>query len=255
MQLISTDDHVIEHPRVWLDRLPAADHDGRAPSIVDDRRRPGVGLTRAGATRRWRSTPWPAAAGRTSASSRPATTRSSPAATTPSPGWPTWTPTASGPSCASRRSPSSPARSSSRARTRRWRCAACRPGTTSCSTSGAPPPPTGSSRWPSCRCGTRQLAAKEAERVAAKGARTISFPENPAPLGLPSFHTDHWDPVFAVAEEARDAAVDALRLVGQGAVDGRRRPVRGGRSPSSAATRCTPPPTCCSRRCSTSSRA
>ena len=34
MKLISTDDHVIEHPRVWLDRLPAADAD-RAPRIVE----------------------------------------------------------------------------------------------------------------------------------------------------------------------------------------------------------------------------
>ena len=33
----------------------------------------------------------------------------------------------------------------------------------------------------------------EAERVAAKGARTISFPDSPVPLGLPSFHSDHWD--------------------------------------------------------------
>jgi predicted TIM-barrel fold metal-dependent hydrolase len=47
-----------------------------------------------------------------------------------------------------------------------------------------------------------RLAAAEVERTAAKGARTISFPENPAPLGLPSFHTDHWDPVFAAAQEA-----------------------------------------------------
>lgn len=47
-----------------------------------------------------------------------------------------------------------------------------------------------------------QLAATEIERVAAKGTKTIAFPENPTPLGLPSVHTDHWDPVFRVAEEA-----------------------------------------------------
>jgi predicted TIM-barrel fold metal-dependent hydrolase len=47
-----------------------------------------------------------------------------------------------------------------------------------------------------------RLAAAEVERVAGKGAKAISFPENPAPLGLPSFHTDHWDPVFAAAQEA-----------------------------------------------------
>ncbi|MFE9322576.1 amidohydrolase family protein [Nocardia sp. NPDC052278] len=46
-----------------------------------------------------------------------------------------------------------------------------------------------------------QESVKEIYRTAAKGARTIAFPENPAPLGLPSIHTDHWDPVFSAAEE------------------------------------------------------
>jgi predicted TIM-barrel fold metal-dependent hydrolase len=46
-----------------------------------------------------------------------------------------------------------------------------------------------------------ELSAREIERCAAKGARAISFPENPSPLGLPSFHTDHWDPVFAAAQD------------------------------------------------------
>jgi predicted TIM-barrel fold metal-dependent hydrolase len=44
--------------------------------------------------------------------------------------------------------------------------------------------------------------AKEAQRVAAKGGKGFSFTEAPHALGLPSFHTDHWDPFFAVAEEA-----------------------------------------------------
>jgi predicted TIM-barrel fold metal-dependent hydrolase len=43
--------------------------------------------------------------------------------------------------------------------------------------------------------------ADEIRRTAAKGAKAISFTENPAPLGLPSFWTDHWHPVFAAAEE------------------------------------------------------
>src|SRR5712692_2034523 len=34
MKLISTDDHLIEHPRVWLDRLPRADLE-RGPRIVE----------------------------------------------------------------------------------------------------------------------------------------------------------------------------------------------------------------------------
>jgi predicted TIM-barrel fold metal-dependent hydrolase len=46
-----------------------------------------------------------------------------------------------------------------------------------------------------------QLGAEEIRRAAAKGAKAVSFTENPAPLGLPSFWTDHWDPVFAAAEE------------------------------------------------------
>ncbi|MFT4041742.1 MAG: amidohydrolase family protein [Gordonia sp. (in: high G+C Gram-positive bacteria)] len=41
----------------------------------------------------------------------------------------------------------------------------------------------------------------EVYRTAAKGARTISFPENPHPLGLPSFHTDAWDPVYRAVVE------------------------------------------------------
>jgi predicted TIM-barrel fold metal-dependent hydrolase len=46
-----------------------------------------------------------------------------------------------------------------------------------------------------------QLAAKEIERCAAKGSKAILFVENPAPLGLPSFPTGHWDPVFAAAAD------------------------------------------------------
>jgi predicted TIM-barrel fold metal-dependent hydrolase len=42
----------------------------------------------------------------------------------------------------------------------------------------------------------------EIERAAAKGARGISFPENPAPLGLPSFHTRDWDVVCSALEAA-----------------------------------------------------
>jgi predicted TIM-barrel fold metal-dependent hydrolase len=46
------------------------------------------------------------------------------------------------------------------------------------------------------------LAAAEIQRTAAKGAKAVSFSENPVPLGLPSFVTDHWDPLFAAAEDA-----------------------------------------------------
>ena len=45
-------------------------------------------------------------------------------------------------------------------------------------------------------------AAKEIERTAAKGARGIAFSENPEPLGLPTIHDPghYWDPVMAAAE-------------------------------------------------------
>ncbi|PPJ25770.1 amidohydrolase [Nocardia nova] len=46
-----------------------------------------------------------------------------------------------------------------------------------------------------------EASVREIYRTAAKGSKAISFPENPVPLGLPSFHTDHWDPVFAAAAE------------------------------------------------------
>jgi len=48
-----------------------------------------------------------------------------------------------------------------------------------------------------------EASVKEIERMAAKGARAISFPENMVTLGLPSFHTDHWDPIFAAAVETQ----------------------------------------------------
>ena len=47
------------------------------------------------------------------------------------------------------------------------------------------------------------LAVAELRRVLDKGAKAIAFSENPTVLGLPSIHTDHWDPILAVANEAR----------------------------------------------------
>ncbi len=45
------------------------------------------------------------------------------------------------------------------------------------------------------------LAAKEIERVAGRGMKSVTFPEAVQPLGLPSWHTGYWDPVFAAAAE------------------------------------------------------
>ena len=38
--------------------------------------------------------------------------------------------------------------------------------------------------------------AAEVRRTAAKGCHSLSFTENPAALGYPSFHDDYWDPVW-----------------------------------------------------------
>jgi len=47
----------------------------------------------------------------------------------------------------------------------------------------------------------RDLARDELLRCADKGSFLVSFPENPYPLGFPSFYTDHWDPFFKACEE------------------------------------------------------
>jgi predicted TIM-barrel fold metal-dependent hydrolase len=47
------------------------------------------------------------------------------------------------------------------------------------------------------------LAVAELKRIIGKGAKAIAFSENPTVLGLPSVHTDHWDPLWAIAQEAR----------------------------------------------------
>jgi predicted TIM-barrel fold metal-dependent hydrolase len=42
-----------------------------------------------------------------------------------------------------------------------------------------------------------QLAADEVRRLARKGVHSLTFTENPATLGYPSFHDPHWDPLWA----------------------------------------------------------
>jgi predicted TIM-barrel fold metal-dependent hydrolase len=44
--------------------------------------------------------------------------------------------------------------------------------------------------WDAERC------AAEVRRVAAKGCHSLSFTENPAALGYPSFHDGYWDPLW-----------------------------------------------------------
>jgi len=47
-----------------------------------------------------------------------------------------------------------------------------------------------------------EACVAEVERTAARGARAVSFPENPAPLGLPSVFDHAWDPLWAAIQEA-----------------------------------------------------
>ncbi len=42
-----------------------------------------------------------------------------------------------------------------------------------------------------------ELAADEVARNAAKGCHSLTFTENPAALGYPSFHDAHWDPLWS----------------------------------------------------------
>jgi predicted TIM-barrel fold metal-dependent hydrolase len=47
-----------------------------------------------------------------------------------------------------------------------------------------------------------ELCAAEVRRVAQKGCHSLTFTENPATLGYPSFHSEHWDPLWqAVCDE------------------------------------------------------
>jgi predicted TIM-barrel fold metal-dependent hydrolase len=41
-----------------------------------------------------------------------------------------------------------------------------------------------------------ELCAEEVRRVAAKGCHSLTFTENPAKLGFPSFHSESWDPLW-----------------------------------------------------------
>lgn len=45
------------------------------------------------------------------------------------------------------------------------------------------------------------LAAKEIRANAARGFKAVVFPEFPTRLRLPSIHSNHWDPFFAACEE------------------------------------------------------
>jgi predicted TIM-barrel fold metal-dependent hydrolase len=47
-----------------------------------------------------------------------------------------------------------------------------------------------------------ERSVTEARRLAARGFRAIAFSENPTVLGLPSVYTDHWEPLWRTIGEA-----------------------------------------------------
>ena len=47
-----------------------------------------------------------------------------------------------------------------------------------------------------------EATAKEIQRCVKKGARAIAWMENPYGYNLPTYWTDHWDPVWRAAQEA-----------------------------------------------------
>jgi predicted TIM-barrel fold metal-dependent hydrolase len=55
-----------------------------------------------------------------------------------------------------------------------------------------------------------QLMADEVRRVARKGCHAVTFSENPAKLGFPSWHSDHWDPFFRACDD--EGAVLCLHI-------------------------------------------
>jgi predicted TIM-barrel fold metal-dependent hydrolase len=58
------------------------------------------------------------------------------------------------------------------------------------------------------------LAADEIRRNATRGCKAVSFLEYPVDMGLPSMHTDHWDPFLAACEETE--TVVALHCASSG---------------------------------------
>ena len=91
-----------------------------------------------------------------------------------------------------------------------------------------------------------EIAAADMRRNAERGFKAVSFPENPVDLGLPSMHTEHWDPFLRACEETQTVV-----CLHNGRRRGPRRVSPARRSSStrhcSPSTRWSPPPTGCGR--------
>lgn len=48
-----------------------------------------------------------------------------------------------------------------------------------------------------------KIAAEEVRKNAERGCHSLTFPEAPHRVGLPSLHTDYWDPLWAACEETK----------------------------------------------------
>lgn len=46
-----------------------------------------------------------------------------------------------------------------------------------------------------------ELTAREIHRLARKGCHAITFPDTPGGLGLPSIHSEHWEPIWRACDE------------------------------------------------------
>ena len=60
-----------------------------------------------------------------------------------------------------------------------------------------------------------EIAAAEVRRVAAKGCHSITFTENPATLGYPSFHSESWDPLWQALSDCNTVMSIHLGSSGQ----------------------------------------
>ena len=58
-----------------------------------------------------------------------------------------------------------------------------------------------SCRRSSASSGTAARRRRRSVGAPSGGHRALSFPENTVPLGLPSYWTDHWDPIWRACEE------------------------------------------------------
>jgi len=52
-------------------------------------------------------------------------------------------------------------------------------------------------------CWDPELCAEEIKRVEAKGCHAVTFPDNPAALGLPSLHSESWEPLWKICNDLR----------------------------------------------------